>query len=147
MPAPVTPKVGSDTFVINHNAEVCLIRRTDNKLWALPGGYQDLGETPAECAAREFHEETGYQIRVTRLLGVFSSLRYPTLTNVNRSREVTHILFFGELIGGEACPSDESVEIGWFSEEGLPPLSDGHLTRVQHGFGLFNDPIAGLHFE
>ncbi|HEY32234.1 MAG TPA: NUDIX domain-containing protein [Dehalococcoidia bacterium] len=74
MPAPVTPIVGADTFVVNGKKEVCLIRRSDNGLWALPGGAQDLGETPEECARREFEEETGLLIRITRLLGVFSSL-------------------------------------------------------------------------
>ena len=65
MPEPLTPKVGSDTFVVNSDSQVCLIRRKDNGLWALPGGYQDLGETPAECAKREFYEETGYHVKVT----------------------------------------------------------------------------------
>lgn len=130
MPAPQTPKVGSDTFVINGNIEVCLIRRSDNGLWALPGGYQDLGETPAECAKREFYEETGYEVRVTRLLGVFSSLRYPARTNVNRSGEVTHILFYGEIVGGQSHSSDETLDAGWFREDDLPSLSDGHLSRV-----------------
>ena len=73
MPKPITPLVGCDTFVVNTRRQVCLIRRADNGLWALPGGYQELGETPMECAAREFLEETGLIIEVTRLLGVYSS--------------------------------------------------------------------------
>jgi ADP-ribose pyrophosphatase YjhB (NUDIX family) len=147
MPAPVTPKVGTDTFVLNDRSEVCLIRRTDNQLWALPGGYQNLGETPAGCAAREFHEETGYHIRVTGLLGVYSSLCYQALTRINRGREVTHLLFLGELIGGDACPSDESSEIGWFSKDSLPPLSDGHQIRVLHGFDRIHPSSTGPYFE
>jgi ADP-ribose pyrophosphatase YjhB (NUDIX family) len=98
MPEPLTPKIGCDSFVVNERNEVCLIRRADNGLWAMPGGYQDLGETPAECAAREFHEETGYQIRIVGLLGAFSSLRYPSKMNLTRNREITHLLFQGEPI-------------------------------------------------
>lgn len=98
MPEPTTPKIGCDTFVVNDRNEVCLIRRAGNGLWAMPGGYQDLGETPAECAAREFHEETGIRIRVVGLLGAFSSLRYPSKMNVIRNREITHLLFHGECI-------------------------------------------------
>ena len=98
MPEPLTPKIGCDTFVVNDRNEVCLIRRADNGLWAMPGGYQDLGETPAECAAREFHEETGYRIRVVGLLGAFSSLRYPSKMNLVRNREITHLPFQGECI-------------------------------------------------
>lgn len=64
MPKPITPLVGADTFVVNERGEVCLIKRADNGLWALPGGCQDLGETPEHCAVREFREETGLEVRV-----------------------------------------------------------------------------------
>ena len=147
MPAPTTPKTGADTFVLNDRNEVCLIRRADNGLWAMPGGYQDLGETPAECAAREFYEETGYQIKISRLLGVFSSLRYQVPTDVNRGRDVTHILFQGDLVGGSISTSNETVEIGWFSEFDLPPLSDGHLSRLTHAFKSNLTPNPNAHFE
>lgn len=147
MPAPVTPNVGADTFVINDKKEVCLIRRSDNGLWALPGGAQYLGETPEECARREFEEETGLQIRITRLLGVFSSIRYDAITNVNRGREVAHILFAGEIVGGEQKTSVETLEIGWFGQERLPALSDGHALRVEFGFRALENPRKDAHFE
>jgi len=147
MTEPVTPKTGSDTFVVNDKNEVCLVRRSDNGLWALPGGFQDLGETPAECAGREFLEETGLQISITGLLGVFSSLRYGDTTNVNRGRELTHLLFRGQVVGGGEIPSCETPEIGWFSEEGLPPLSDGHAPRIQFGFRSLNAPHVDSHYE
>lgn len=76
MPKPITPLVGTDTFVINEKSELCLIKRADNGLWALPGGCQELNETSAECARREYFEETGLIIEITKLLGVFSSLKY-----------------------------------------------------------------------
>jgi 8-oxo-dGTP pyrophosphatase MutT (NUDIX family) len=42
--------VGSDVFIVNEDRKVLLIQRADNKLWALPGGCHDLGETPKKCA-------------------------------------------------------------------------------------------------
>ena len=53
MGKPKTPFVGCDVFVTNEKNEVLLIQRVDNKLCALPGGFHDLGETPAKCAIRE----------------------------------------------------------------------------------------------
>ena len=147
MPTPVTPFVGADVFVVNESCEVCLIRRSDNGLWAMPGGAQDLGETPEECARREFKEETGLDVKVTRLLGVFSSLRYEATTNVNRGHEVTHVLFTGEVVGGQQTPSEETPEIGWFSENTLPPLSDGHEVRVRFGFLTMANPDIEARFE
>ena len=76
MPRPLTPFVGCDVFLPDPAGRVLLIRRRDNGFWALPGGCQDLGETPAECARRECREETGLEVQITRLLGVFSSKRY-----------------------------------------------------------------------
>ena len=49
MPKPVSPIVGADTFAVNARNEVCLIMRSDNGMWALPGGAQNLGEAPEQC--------------------------------------------------------------------------------------------------
>lgn len=147
MPAPVTPMVGADTFVVNDTNEVCLVQRSDNRLWALPGGFQDLGETPEECARREFKEETGLEIEITRLLGVSSSLRYDDITNVNRGREVTHILFAGRLVGGQQTTSKETLAIGWFPQGKLPPLSDGHAPRVDFGFKALKKSEIDAYYE
>ena len=77
MPKPVTPLVACDVFVLNEKQQVLLIRRTDNGFWALPGGCHDLGETASQCAERECFEESGYRVRVSELLGHYSSMRYP----------------------------------------------------------------------
>jgi len=132
----------------------------------MPGGYQDLGETPAECAARNFFEETGYSIRVIALLGTFSSLRYRAKINVNRGGEVTYLLFQGQSIqkgagressdrtaeidspetsgdigleeSSEPDPHevDEVADVAWFSQETLPALCDGHRSRQAYAFEL-----------
>jgi len=70
MGKPKTPFVGCDVFVTNEKNEVLLIQRVGNKLWALAGGFHDLGETPAKCAIRECKEETGFDIKLNQLLGV-----------------------------------------------------------------------------
>ena len=147
MPVPITPMVGADTFVLNDKTQVCLVRRSDNGLWALPGGHQDLGETSKQCAVREFFEETGFQIEIISLIGIFSSLLYSQSTNVNRGKEVVHLLFAGRLKSGKQTPSEETPEIGWFSEDTLPRFSDGHEPRVKFGFEWFRNPAMQAHFE
>ena len=77
MGKPKTPFVGCDVFVTNEKNEVLLIQRVGNKLWALAGGFHDLGETPAKCAIRECKEETGFDIKLNQLLG------YGVLTAMN----------------------------------------------------------------
>jgi ADP-ribose pyrophosphatase YjhB (NUDIX family) len=147
MPKPVTPLVGCDVFVLNEKHEVLLIKRADNGLWALPGGCHDLGETPQECAERECKEESGYLVKVTDLLGVYSSNRYEYINYPWKENEFCHLLFKAELFGGRAEISFESTQIGWFSEENLPALSDGHDARISFGFKSSRELSIKPYFE
>ncbi len=147
MAKPITPLVGCDVFVLNEKNEVLLIQRADNGFWALPGGCHDLGETPRECAIRECREESGYVVQVTGLLGVYSSNRYDYVNYPWKENEFCHILFRAEVIGGKAATSTESTGVGWFSEENIPPLSDGHKPRVEFGFKSSREANFQPHFE
>ena len=147
MPKPITPLVGCDVFVVDPRRRVLLIRRRDNNLWALPGGCQDLGETPTECAVRECYEETGFRIRVTRLLGVFSSKRYKFVHYPWKENEFTHLLYAADIEGGEAKNSSETSEVAFFSANDLPALSDGHDVRIKFGWQWLKETHLAPHFE
>jgi len=147
MAKPVTPLVGCDVFVLNENSEVLLIQRADNGFWALPGGCHDLGETPQECAERECLEESGYHVKVTDLLGVYSSNRYEYVNYPWKENEFCHLFFRAKLVGGEATTSNESTRVAWFKESNLPSFSDGHETRVLFGFEMARNPKMKPHFE
>lgn len=147
MPKPVTPLVGCDVFAINSAGQVLLVCRADNGKWALPGGCQDLGETPAECAVREMREETGLTVCLQKLLGVFSSNCYEYINYPWKDNEFTHLLFSGKVVGGEIQTSSETTEVAWFSESNLPPLSDGHAPRIQFGFQCIRQSDVEVYFE
>lgn len=147
MPKPITPLVACETFVVNEKHEVLLIQRSDSNRWALPGGFTDLGETPSQCAVREYYEETGYDIEITRFLGVFSSLNYKYVFYTFTNNEIVHLLFAGTIIGGEPKISNETTASGWFAEGHLPPLFDGHSDRIAFGFQALRNPNESAHFE
>lgn len=147
MPKPVTPLVGCDVFVLNEKSEVLLIQRADNGFWALPGGCHDLGETPRECAERECREESGYEVEVTDLLGVFSSNRYEYVNYPWKENEFCHILFRAKLTGGKSKISSESIKVSWFNKLHLPKFSDGHEERVHFGFTIASNPSEKPYFE
>ena len=147
MPRPITPFVGCDVFIADEVGRVLLIRRRDNGCWALPGGCQELGETPAEGARRECREETGLEVRVTRLLGVFSSRRYEFVNYPWKDNEFCHVLFQAVVTGGELRASDETSEAAYFAEGELPELSDGHGPRVAVGFRAIREPEMPAYFE
>ena len=111
---PVTPLVVVDVFIPDSESRVLLIKRTDNGFWCTPGGSQDLGETPEECGVREVLEETGFEIKINRLLGVFSSLKYESVNYPWKGREYLHCFFMGEIIGGlEALPMKQKKLAGF----------------------------------
>jgi ADP-ribose pyrophosphatase YjhB (NUDIX family) len=139
--------VGCDVFVLNENQELLLIKRADNGFWALPGGTQDFGESAAQTAVRECFEETGYEVRLEALLGVFSSQAYPYVNFPWTENEYTHLLFQATLVGGSARPSAETPEVKWFAESQLPELSDGHDVRISLGFARQKNPSLPVHFE
>jgi ADP-ribose pyrophosphatase YjhB (NUDIX family) len=129
-----------DTAVFDDADRLLLIRRADNGLWALPGGACDVGETPATAGAREVWEETGYTVRVTHLLGLFDGnyLDRPS------ARHLYHLLFAGEVTGGDATTSSESPEVAWVSAVDIPwdRLSPGHAPRIRHAVAWRADPAS-----
>jgi ADP-ribose pyrophosphatase YjhB (NUDIX family) len=64
--------VGSSAIVVDHRNQILLQRRTDSGNWALPGGAMDIGETLAESVIREVKEETGFDVRIERIVGIYS---------------------------------------------------------------------------
>src|SRR5690606_4785328 len=59
--------------VRNDEGKVLLIHKTDNDLWALPGGGHEIGESIADAVVREVLEETGFEVEVTGLTGTYTN--------------------------------------------------------------------------
>lgn len=147
MPKPITPLAAADIFILNEKSEVLLVKRADNGFWCLPGGCQNLGESPRQAAERECWEETGFRAQATALLGVYSSQCYPYVNYPHKENEFCHVVFAGKITGGKRKTSEETVDIAWFAEGELPPLSDGHGPRIARGFAHARKPDQPPHFE
>lgn len=90
---------------------VLLVYRTDCDWWCQPGGGMESGETPWDGVIRETREETGFEVGVERLAGVYSW--------APRKDEVI-FSFVYSLVGGERATSDESDDVRFFVPEELP---------------------------
>ncbi len=106
--------------------KLLLVRRSDDGLWALPGGITDPGETLATTAWRELREETGIDGAVVELLGVFDS----RLWHSEKKVHFYHAVFLIDAGEQEPQTMPEVSAVGWFAEDALPPLSPGHHLRA-----------------
>ena len=137
-----TPKVDVRAVVFR-DGKVLMVRESSDGKWALPGGWADLGLSPAQVAVKEVREEAGYTVRPVKLLEVIGLHPQPTLFSVYK------MLLRCELEGGEPVTSHETTAVGWFSRDALPELSErrtrpAHLERV---FAHYDDPQRATGFD
>ncbi len=102
--------------------KVLLTRRADNGRWCLPSGGVEPGETLTEACVRETLEETGLNVRVLRLTGVYSDpdqlVVYPGNTRV----QIVALNFEAVVTGGRMAVSDETTEVGFFTLEEMKSM-------------------------
>ncbi len=115
-----TPKVDVRTAVFSEG-RVLLVKEWLDGGWTLPGGWADEEDSPREAAERECQEESGYSVRVTRLVSLKDRRRHPY--RPQSLGGLYKLLFLGEVVGGEARVSDETTDVGFFDVDALPPLS------------------------
>ncbi|MBK8032803.1 MAG: NUDIX domain-containing protein [Chloroflexi bacterium] len=121
----------------NDKTEILLTRRTDNGLWCLPGGGVDPGETVEEACIREVWEETGLQVRVERLIGVYSSPnRVIQYADGNRF-QIIGLMFAVEVTGGQLTLNHEVSEFGYFA-----PAEIAELALMEHHRERIVDALA-----
>ncbi len=116
---------------------ILLTRRTDNGLWCLPGGGVDPGESVAEACIREVWEETGLQVRVQRLIGVYSSPhRIIEYADGNRF-QIIGVMFGVEVLGGELTLNEEVSEFAY-----CMPAEIAGLDMMEHHRERIADALA-----
>ncbi len=110
--------------ILNDRGAVLLQRRGDSRQWGFPGGAIEPGETPEMAAVREVREETGLDVPVSRLIGVYTD---PDITYPNGDRAQSIVIAYAlQVTGGELlCDRDETLELKYFSKEEKPLLFAG----------------------
>lgn len=132
----VAPAPCGDAAVFDSDNRILLIQRSDDKFWAMPGGAFEMGETAAEGVRREALEETGVDVEVTDLIGVYDSRFCETRSSI----QLYQFVFLCRPIRvGVATTPQEVLDVGWFDESNLPELSPGHTVRVPDAFRFLRD--------
>ncbi len=115
-----TPKVDVRAVVFNAEGLILLVQEKVDGCWSLPGGWADVGYTPRQIAEKECFEEAGLTVKATQLLAVLDK----TAQQMPPDFEYVYKLFIRcKPIGESICVGEETMDVGWFSENNLPELS------------------------
>ena len=125
----IRSKVGHDTIFLNfvggvirdQEGRILLQRRADKNKWGFPGGAMELGESAKETAIREIKEETGLDVEVSKLIGIYTAY-YDEYPNGDRAQTIAIFLEFN-VTGGQIIESnEETLELCYFALTDFPEL-------------------------
>ncbi|SAL64438.1 NUDIX hydrolase [Caballeronia cordobensis] len=122
------PKLDVRCAVFDDAGQILLVREAADGLWSLPGGWADVGLSPAENAAKEVREESGYTVEIVRLLAAWDTAKHPHPPSVFH---IWKLVFLGTVQHSGERIGEETDAVGFFSPDDLPPLSLGRIMPEQ----------------
>jgi 8-oxo-dGTP pyrophosphatase MutT (NUDIX family) len=126
----ITPKLGADSAIFNEQGEILLMNRSDGSGWCLPCGWVEPNETPAQAAIREVMEETGLEVRVERLVGVFT--RFAGMNHSPHS--MVAVVHLCQILSGQLTLSVEGTELRYWRIENV---ENWHATHKHYALAAY----------
>lgn len=113
-----TPQLSVRALICKDN-KILFCKEVEDNRYSLPGGWVDIDKSPKEAIIKEVKEESGYDIKVIRLLAVIDRRKY-----LRKSiYDVIQLFFLGEIIGGDNNPNFEISNVEFYDLDNLPELS------------------------
>lgn len=107
-------------FICKEDTVLLVKQSYGNQYWSLPGGVVEFGESVDQAAIREVREETGLDIRIKHVVGLYSK----------PSEQSLAITFEGEIVGGVLAPNNEVCDCQYFYFDDLPQAREHLYQRV-----------------
>jgi ADP-ribose pyrophosphatase YjhB (NUDIX family) len=140
-----TPKLDVRAVVFRGD-ELLLVRERRSGRWTFPGGWADVGDTPARAAERETREESGYEVRAAKLLALLDKTRHEHPPSL----DYTYKALFGcQLLGGEPVTSHEIDAVSFFGRGQEPELDRDRTTpgQIALAWAHHDDPGRPADFD
>jgi ADP-ribose pyrophosphatase YjhB (NUDIX family) len=140
----ITPKVDVRGAVVRDGKILLIQERADDK-WAMPGGWADLGNSPASVAEREVWEESGYRVKAEKVVAVIDANRIEPFEFYHAYK----LIFLCRLLDGEPRISYETLAVDFFDPNHLPPLSVYRTdeSMLQEVFAHVQNPNRATAFD
>jgi len=118
--------------------KILLMRRDDNGLWCLPSGGMEPGESASETAVREVAEETGLTVRVSGLIGVYTSPDVLVQYADGNRFQIVSLCFEAIVESGMLQVSHEATDLRFVapSELASMPVMENQVERIEDAFGF-----------
>ena len=143
-----TPKVDVRGVIFDDRERVLLMQEKTDGRWSLPGGWADPGDAPSVAVTREILEETGYHSSVVKLIACWDR---DLQDNPPPMPVHVYKLFFLCRRDGTAQPPEalETLDVGWYGLDALPPLSLGRVNyrQVERALAHHRDPLLPAEFD
>lgn len=141
-PEPTSRKASASVVVRDAEGRLLLLRRVDNELWTIPTGAVKKGETVSQAGVRECREETGLDIEIIGIVGVFSTpdhvIAYVKEDTVDEIRQPINVCLHARPVGGRMEPGPaEASEVRWVDPGELDDyaIHPAIRRRLDHGLG------------
>ncbi|MGI5212329.1 NUDIX domain-containing protein [Plantactinospora sp. CA-290183] len=131
---------GGSALVVDEQGRILLQRRADSGNWSLPGGQMEIGETLGGTVVRETREETGLDVELTGILGVYTDPRHVIAYADGEVRQEFVVVFTARPVDGELAVSDESTEVAWFDPDDVAGIQMHESVRLRIGHWTAGGP-------
>jgi ADP-ribose pyrophosphatase YjhB (NUDIX family) len=132
-----TLRIGCSAVIFNEmRKKILLTKRADNGQWCLPSGGMEPGENASETCIREVREETGLNIEVKRLIGIYTTPHELIVYPDGNQFQLVAFCFEAEIIGGELNISSETTAFNYFFQSEIRELDllQNHQQRINDAF-------------
>ena len=143
---PPSPKLDVRAAVFRGDG-ILMVREASDGLWSLPGGWIDVGESPAQAAVREVKEETGLECTARKLFAVVDRNRH---AHPAMLLHVYKLFFLCDLVSEDVPRSSvETTEAAFFALQHIPPLSTSRVLKkqIENAFRHRDDPRLPTEFD
>jgi ADP-ribose pyrophosphatase YjhB (NUDIX family) len=133
-PAPNSLVPGGSALVVDEAGGILLQCRADSGNWSLPGGTMDIGETLPGAVVRETLEETGLEVELIGILGVYTDPGHVIAYQDGEVRQEFVVVFTARVTGGDLAVSDESTDVRFVAPAELDslPMHESVRLRIRH---------------
>jgi ADP-ribose pyrophosphatase YjhB (NUDIX family) len=143
-----TPKIDVRGAIFDEAERVLLMREKIDGRWSLPGGWADPGDSPSAAVTREILEETGYHSSAVKLIACWDRELQGHLPPL--PVHVYKLFFLCRRNGAVQPPATlETLDVGWFALDALPPLSLSRINprQLERALAHHRDPSLPTEFD